>query len=581
MVGECVSTVRRMVDALVPRSYRAAVLSRPTLAWRFPLRVVAHWSTTTEALIAATLDDAILVEGSVSIPDAAGLVAPVKGSRGFVEEPERGRSEMHFMPASKLWPDAVGLPDIEAALHATGHPYARMVGALVHGLALDPDWRSLLTQEMNVAQSDEAARAMFAWHPLAVAHVLDALRAVRDGQRAARHIPLPASQIARVPFEMMSRAETFASKELQRVQETTPSSKALTPATRGGFRVVWDGKPRGEQLSLGFALRGVVQVHIFRDIVRELKAEGLRDYVILHRMAAEHGRTGAFRWTWEDHRRATMHERRVATSSTRDPEAMVETVRRIWRLASAELHMEVEQGGRRAWRVVGEAPLVYVTGGVEYGGHIEGLELRLNPVLYKGARAGRDGDDFTRYFTQLPEAVLRLPSLPFCLAVMLGFRFRYARDQGGVVELTSEELHAYMDAAQWRAGNRTAAAGTLRRALDAVARTMGEGCRWEAVGEDHFRITPPHAWVDAVVHEVPPELPPSQRTAPRTGGELAAWRGRYGLSQGMAAKLLHVGVATLKRAEGRPTETLPRSFRATDWSAAEQLATESPPDRIS
>lgn len=390
------------------------------------------------------------------------------------------------------------------------------------------------------------------WNPRGIAQVLSAVRRVEEGQRAARLFAVPASQVARVPFEMMAQGAAY-----------TAPGRELARVPRAGFRVAWDGKPRGEQLSFGFALFDVPTAQVFREIMRELKAEGLRDYVILHRMASEQGRTGRFRWTWEAHRRATMHDRRVSAGNARDDDARAAVVENILRLTRAELHAEVEQGGRRGWRVIGDAPLVYVTGGVEHGGRIEGLTLQLNPALYQGAIA--DGE---RYFTQLPEAVLRLPSLPFCLAVMLGFRWRYARDYGGAVEFTAEELHAYMDAARWRGKHQAAAVATLHRALDAIAASMGEGCTWEALDGGRYRIAPPRAWVHAVVHEVPPELPPTTTHAPRTGAELAAWREARGLSQARAAEVLGVGVATIKRAEGSAGDPLPRSFRDVDWSGA-------------
>ena len=380
----------------------------------------------------------------------------------------------------------------------------------------------------------------------------------RQDQRKARFFPLPAGQKARVPFEVMAQGGSYAdeSRELWRGRDD-----------RGVvLRVVWDGKPRGEQLSLAFALRDVVQAGVFRDILRELKAEGLRDYVILHRMAAEQGRAGRLLWRWEDHKRATVHERRVSDGNKNDAAAREAVTNTIRRLARAELHAEVERNGARAWKVIGEAPLVNIVGGVARDGHLEGLELVLNPALYEGARA--DGsDDLQRYFTQLPEAVLSLPSLPFCLAVMLGFRFRYARDEGGAVALRADELHAFVDAAHWRSNHRADADATLRRAMVDVARAMGEGCTFEPVEGGSYRVTPPRAWVDAVVHEVPPELPPSRSKTPRNGAELLAWREARDLSQRDAAKALKVGFRTLQRAETRPDAPLPRSFHEVDWSA--------------
>jgi hypothetical protein len=216
------------------------------------------------------------------------------------------------------------------------------------------------------------------------------------------------------------------------------------------------------------------------------------------------------------------------------------------------------------------APLVFVAGGIEHNGDIEGLELALNPALYEGARAD-GGAELRRYFTQLPEAVLSLPSLPFALGVMLGFRWRYATDDGGAVRLSGEELHAYMDAARWRDKHKGAAAETLARALDAVAAAMGPGCRFDPVEGGGYVARPPHAWVDAVVHDVPPELPPSIAKAPRTGAELRAWREGGGLSQRDAARVLGVGVATVKRAESDGAMPLPRSFRRVSWARPRTL----------
>ena len=397
------------------------------------------------------------------------------------------------------------------------------------------------------------------WDPCAVAHVLAAAARVTARVHGARMFVLPASKTSRVPFEIMSRAESFA---------------PMAPTTvRGGYRVRWDGRPSGEQLSLAFALRAPSET-VFREILRELRFEGLRDYVILHRIADEQGRTGRFRWTWEAHKRATLHDARVRNSTMTDVDARAEVTDRIWRLRDAELHAEVRDGDRRAWRVVGGAPLVFVEGEDENGrGDLEAMYLSLNPALYEGA-----GHDGRRYFTQLPEAVLQLPALPFALGVMLAFRWRYERDDGGAVEIGTDELHALMDDARARVGNRAAAAKTLRNTLAAVTRAMGEGCTAVDLGGDRWRITPPRAWVDAVVHEALPPTSSAPRARalaapagptppPRTGAELAAWRAARGLSQASAAAALGVGIATVKRAESDPAEVLGRAFSGAPWGA--------------
>lgn len=500
-----------------------------------------------------------------------------------------------------IWPTNVSLDEARAVLERSKDPTARSMAGTIRegrwyvveggGTLLEGSWSPRREEYVPVYEDEgeqdpeaprrgspaEGGRRVREWriapaerwrgletpfHPRIAALVVWAEKEVERGQREARFFALPASIQSRVPFEMMAQGETYAPRELQRDTELRAGSKAVV--TRA-LRVVWDGRPAGEQLAFGFAIRAV-QAEVFRDILRELRAEGLRDYVILHRMAAEQGRTGRFTWTWEAHRRATLHDRRVQLGNVKDDVARDTTVDRIWKLARAELHAEetAQEPGkpaRRRWHVVGEAPLVRVVGGDEEGGRIEGLTLILNETLYRGARA-EEG----KYFTQLPEAVLRLPPLPFCLAVMLGFRFRYARDKGGAVELEGEELQGYMDAGRWRGRWREAATDTLHRALTEAAGAFGEGARWEAVEGGRYRVTPPQAWVDAVVHCVPPVLPPARNKGPTTGAELVAWREARDLSQRAAAVALGVGFRTVQRAEGSPNEALSRAFRDLDWS---------------
>lgn len=402
------------------------------------------------------------------------------------------------------------------------------------------------------------------WSPAAVAHIAAAVDRIQHGQRAASFFAVPAAQVARVPFEMMARAESFAdeSHEVTRVARDTARSIA---ARRVTWRVVWDGRPRDRgQMAFGFAAAAAT-ADVFRDILAELGAEGLRDYVILHRMAAEQGRTGRFRWTWEAHKRATAHEARVRTGKRRDEDMKRAALGHIAQLRSAELHVEAyDDHGRRAWRVVGEAPLVSIVGGVEArGGDVEGLELVLNPTLYRTAAAG--GEEL--YFTQLPEAVLSLPALAFSLAVMLGFRCRGAADDGGAVTIPKAKLHEYMDAGRWRRGDAAAAEETLSRALARVAGAFGHGATFEEAGEG-VRFFPGGAFIAAVVDRVPPSLPASTASAPRTGAELRAWRDRRKLSQVDAARALGVGKRTIVRAELAPDAPLPRAFKRATWGAS-------------
>ena len=544
----------------VPRRRRGAVVERLAEHWRF-----------------ITCDDAFVrkpdwTESTHESMRERAKAAWSEEAPQIIACAEHWAEKDGSIPSRMRWPSNVSLDDIRAVVARSSDPNAQAIARSLRegqwfmarsgdvdpgcGFPLRPGTPHPIKGTTQTHELWEALGSNF--HPSRASLIAWAEKSITEEQRAARFFALPASKEARAPFEVMARGKSYADKECEREKD---QGEAV-------IRVVWDGRPRPEQLSLAFAMRGEVQEHVFRAILRELKGEGLRDYVILHRLAAEHKRTGRFFWTWEAHKRATAHEQRVRASTKRDNEARDETIARIWRLSRADLRVLVELHGRRIWKRIGEAPLVNVTGGVEYGGRIEGLELVLNPALYEGATpeylSGKDP-----YFTLLPEAVLRLPSLPFCLAVMLAFEFRSARDKGGVVTLSEEKLHSYLEAASWRDHHRADASRALRNALDAIARAWGDGCRCEPVEGGAYRITPPRAWVDAVVHDVPPELPPTRAKTPKNGRELIVWREACDLSQRDAARALGVGFRTLQRAEARTTEPLPRAFREVDWSVRE------------
>ena len=548
------AAVRSVVAAVVPHRYRAAVEARESLAWRFPFASVRDASPSAALDVAALLDRPVQLAGDPAVPAHAGVKVPAADGGSVV-----------FIPWSHIDAEPAAVTEAVAALRTSREKAARDAARAI--TAAVSAARSMGEEEDDVIRRALAAEGLQIWHPHCVAVALAALRDVRDGQRDARLFAMPASQMARVPFEVMAQGETYAGRKLLRVM---PGASSPMAPRRAGFRVVWDGHPRGEQFAFGFMLATDPQPAVFRELLRELKSDGLRDYAILHRMAAEQGRTGRFLWTWEAHKRATAHEARVRNSTTRDDDARRATVNRILQLTRAELHAEVQEGDCRAWRVVGDAPLVFISGGAERRGTLEGLVLSLNPALYAGARTN-GGAKLRRYFTQLPEAVLSLPSLPFALAMMLGFRWRIARDGGGAVLLSDEEIDAYMDGARWRDKHKSAAAETRSRAIEAVVAAMGPGCRFERVEGRGYLVHPPHAWVDAVVHEVPPELPPSTAKAPRTGAELRAWRDGEGLSQREAARTLGVGFRTVQRAELAPADPLPRSFRRVSWGRPRAL----------
>lgn len=578
IVAQCVDDVEAVLTA-----YRYPLTRHTAMA----LRLAAQWHFVTSGWLYGQTVEGDVIELQEFPSGKDGEIAQLDPQARWdrigsllVLHAEINAAEEGLIPERVVWPSNISLDDVRRTIERSNDPDAQTIvrsmragqwkvaaprmhpdaSAMCSGaLDLRPEcFTQHPTQPefMIIADPDLRRAASGVFWPSTAALVAWAEKVVADDQRNARPIALPASRASRVAFEFMAR---------QKALTTDERSNAVEAIAGGGVRVFWDGKPRGEQLTFAFAARDATLRTAF-EIVDELGAEGLRDYVILHRMAAAQGRTGTFRWTWEAHRHATRHATRVRSSNTTDDDAREAVVKRLWRLTRAELHIEVERDGRRAWKVVGDDPLVYVTGGVEQDGRIEGMTLRLNKALYEGATRGNKKP----YFTPLPEAVLDLPATAFCLAVMLSFSWRYAHDVGGVVELSADDLQRAMDtteSSRARSRHRTAAAAHAHDTLDRVAAAMGDGCRWEPVEGGKYRVTPPRFWVDSVVHGATPVLPPTTKGAPTTGLQLVAWREKHKLSQVAAAGVLGVGVQTIKRAELVPGATLPRAFLKANWGS--------------
>lgn len=579
--------VRQCVDDLeaVLKAYCYPLTRHTAMA----VRLATQWSEAYALCTVAEPESIMLLDGSPmmigrdvdDIPDPRTDPQAYWAAEGWlcVLGIEQDAAHVGLLPERITWPSNISLDDVQRTIERSKHPEALAVARsmragqwkiagpgdragryplTVGSINLRPECLTPLPTDPDllatVADPDLQRAAGGVFWPSTAALVAWAEKVVADDQRNARQFAVPASRVSRVAFEFMARQKALTADE---------RSNAVEAIAGGGVRVFWDGKPRGEQLTFAFAARDATLRTAF-EIVDELGAEGLRDYVILHRMAAAQGRTGTFRWTWEAHRHATRHATRVRSSNTTDDDAREAVVKRLWRLTRAELHIEVERDGRRAWKVVGDDPLVYVTGGVEQDGRIEGMTLRLNKALYEGATRGNKKP----YFTPLPEAVLDLPATAFCLAVMLSFSWRYAHDVGGVVELSADDLQRAMDArSRTQTRHHEAAAAHARDTLDRVAAAMGDGCRWEPVEGGKYRVTPPRFWVDSVVHGATPVLPPTTKGAPTTGLQLVAWREKHKLSQVAAAGVLGVGARTIKRAELVPGAPLPRAFLKANWGS--------------
>ena len=172
-------------------------------------------------------------------------------------------------------------------------------------------------------------------------------------------------------------------------------------------------------------------------ILAELHAEGLRDYLVLHRMAAEHGRSGAFNWSWREHRERTAYARRVARGNLTDEHAAEQVTERLWRLKGAEVRQTVRRpDGQEAWVRIGPFGLIDIPAAIQHGTSLERARIALNPALYEGAHK----DAAQPHFALLPDEALTLEGPRLRLAVLVTLAMRYARDEHGVVVRSAAAL---------------------------------------------------------------------------------------------------------------------------------------------
>jgi hypothetical protein len=471
------------------------------------------------------------------------------------------------------WPGNVAPAALAAKLRETGDPDAAIVaGNVLKGIrytgenrerrieGLSPQFKDD-SPDTQPPPSPEVLRAHQRWPVMPCAVLLSIAIDVRAEIAAFRGTPIPATKPARVAIAAVSRGPGGPWSNLHHVRREPAGEPALS------LELVWDGKPNAYQLSLTFPTN--FEAQLVGGILQELQADGLRDYLVLHRMAAEQGRTGSIRWTWREHRERTAYDSRIRAHNATDAEVRHAVTTRLFRLKGAELRETARQGNRVAWRRIGPFGLIDIPAAISSDDDLDLAPLQLNPELYAGAATGTDKP----HFTLLPDDAFSLAGDRFRLAALLVLAMRDARDEGGTVRLTAAKLWEHMDL---RGGNAKGIPrhrwprldATLVAALDALvaAKVIGAWSR-EVDGPPDpravYRIDPRTEWRDLVVHGLPPSFPPSLASTPRTGAELRAWREARRLSQAAAAQILKVGIATVKRAESDPAASLgPALLRA-------------------
>lgn len=343
-------------------------------------------------------------------------------------------------------------------------------------------------------------------------------------------------------------------------------------AGTGWAEVVWNSRPKPMQLTLtGFSDEPTWRT--VAGILDELKHDGLRDWLILHRMAQQQGASGTIRWAWADHKREATYQRRIKQGVSEDDLAK-EVMDRIVRMKNAELKLcEPTPDGRGVvWRRIGPFGLLDIPTGVDAftrAGRTTRMALiKLNPEIYKGAAR----DTPRPHFMLVADAVLRMPGPRLALLAMLFCDFQYARDPNGV----RRDLGTLLFYGTLRDGSYTprkhlaAAQRTLEGHLDALVKEghLDRYTREQDGGQVSYQIRPPRWWIDRALLGVPPSYGPSLAAVPRTGRELRDWRTRSGRSQLEVATALGVSARTIIRAEKRPADALTAKLLAALADAA-------------
>jgi hypothetical protein len=463
--AQLATAIEQLVTALVTPQDQRAVLARPLLVERWPLR-----------------------------------------ARGVPE----------------VWPREIAMEDVARALTRTGDAAACQVAA---ALLAPPDHPS----------APPAARAR--WDPVGCAVVLLAAQQVRADARR-RCIALPTTHGARATLALVSQGRS-----------THWDTATTVVATK--IELTWDSAPRPYQLVLDMHQRGF-DTALVPAILDALHADGLRDYLLLHRMAAEHGRSGGFPWRWRDHKARTAYARRIAQGNVTEAQARHAVTTRLWQLKGAEVRQTaVRPDGQQGWVRIGPFGLLDIPAAIQRGASLEAAQIQLNPALYAGAHK----DSAAPHFTLLPDEALLLEGPLLRLAVLLTMDMRYARDAGGTLVRSA----AWLWDALHTLGGRPArkywprATAILHRALDRLAARGVLGHWTHEAGpptpQTTYSLHPAAWWRDQLVHQARPELPPPRSAHPATGTALRAWRTARGWTQHQAAQRLGVGIATLQRAE--------------------------------
>lgn len=302
---------------------------------------------------------------------------------------------------------------------------------------------------------------------------------------------------------------------------------------------------------------GSLQEEIIKALRDTISPEGFKHWAALLLLMSKQGaRQGWVRWTMEDHLNALGYSERVRYNQQR----LDEIAKVIELFTKLELIVYNPTGTIRA-----ESPLVHV--GTRYKRleksrwQLDGLELRINPLLYSGVRNMETGKPGNQWFP-VPEELAQIDHIrhpnAIPLALLMAIRWHWDLFQGDqqkkyYLALKGKNL---LELADMEVGNTNKKRTwiQLERELDELKK-IGLLGRWEWHGqarsqEGVCRFYPAEWLLDRTIRKLrPTEAIPID--IPKTGKELRSWREEKGWTQANLAKHIGVSRKTIIRAESQ------------------------------
>lgn len=510
LVNDSVNTIAACVDALVGKEYRQAVLSRERLArdWPWPLEH-DHGGTLLHALLALC----------PSAPPQEAL---------FTQWPS-GVSGTNVGVWAKNWLDKTTFPVDEGGISDLLQQ-ATLPTAIVFNVHPGLSFTTLATPA------------------LALLHVLE--EEVKEEQKR-KFIAIDTCK------EHTKLVEAWRdlpkSKEVQR----------RTSIHDGRLELILPDKKEKRHFQLSFLWEeDTIASQISRALKEWRSWAGLRHWVAFQSLLTANQRLGWVRWNLDEHLK-TMG---LCKERRRRPKIRQATAEMVELFTKIEIAVYDETGNIRERR-----PLVQVGSAFErlVGSQweLEGLELKVNELLYRGVRdqkTGKIGQNWWPTPKELPHIDHDKQGAAIALGMALPARWRMELSKSGktYVDLKGDSLLRaaglpYQQTnvvSTWRSIERNLAELQRRRGLES----------WEWLGEPDLgtvcRLHAPKWAVDRVAHGVPPRESKPTPTA-LTGSELKVWRRQEKLTQADAADKLAVTTRTIQRAEAMPDKPLSKKLR--------------------